>query len=91
MPQPLPPADREALAAAMGRAFPRIIDAVLAEAHAMDVGDSSNGGGLRGALVASMTAELLVMLLKTEAGAAAQVSGILAGHGLPWRLVQGNA
>jgi hypothetical protein len=93
MPQtePLDDADHAALVIAMEAAFPRIIGAVLAEAHAMDVGDSANGGGLRGALIASVTAEMLAMALKTEAGAAAEMNRILGNHGLPWRLVHGNA
>jgi hypothetical protein len=91
MPQPLDHADRAALATAMERAFPRIIDTVLAEAHRMDVGDSHNALGLRGALIASVTAEMLAMALKTEAGAAVEMNRILGDHGLPWRLVQGDA
>jgi hypothetical protein len=33
----------------------------------------------------------VISAAKTEAGAAVEVNRILCGHGLPWRLVQGNA
>jgi hypothetical protein len=53
--------------------------------------ESHNGAGLRGALAASLIAEMMAMLLGTEASAAAEVNNILAAHGLGWRLVMGNA